>query len=42
MLEKQGQIHETFSCGLLHVDTPVLADQQIYTFISSVQTLDTI
>ena len=31
-----------FSYGLLYMDTPVLADQQISTFISSVQTLDAV
>ena len=30
----------TFSFGLLHMDTPVLADQQRLIHISSVQTLD--
>ena len=31
-----------FSYGLVHMDTPVLANQQKLTFISSVQTLDAI
>ena len=31
-----------FSCGLLHIHTPVLADLQKFKFISSVWTLDAI
>ena len=31
----------TFSCRLVHIDMPVLADKQKLTFISSVETLDT-
>ena len=30
----------TFSCGLLHMDTPVLANEQRLTFISAVRTKD--
>ena len=29
-----------FSCGLLHIDTSMLADQQKLTYISGVRTLD--
>ena len=32
----------TFSYGLLHMDTPLLADKQTFTFISSVLTLDAV
>ena len=33
-------MYTTLSYGLLYIDTPVLADQQILSFISFVQTLD--
>ena len=29
-------------CGLLHIDTPILADHQKLTYINSVQTLDAV
>ena len=44
MLGNAGEVRmnqcSTFSTGLLHVDAPVLSDQQKLTFINSVQTLN--
>ena len=33
---------KTFSCGFLHMDTRVLADQHRFAYLSSVQTLDAV
>ena len=40
--EVRMKLYVTYSYGLLHMDTPVLANQQKMTSISSVQTLDAI
>ena len=46
MLDTAGEVKTdslaTFSNGLLHIDTPILADKHELTFISFVQTLDAI
>ena len=41
MLEK-GELVVAFFYGLLHMDTPILAEQQVLTFIRSVWTQETI
>ena len=40
--EKNLFVSVRFSCGLPHMDTPVFADQQRFTFIRYMQTLDAI
>ena len=42
LLEKQGQTHVIFSYGPLHMDVPVLVDQQELIYKSSVQTQDVV
>ena len=42
LLEKYGQTLVTFSYGPLHMDEPVLANQQKLTYNSFVSTQDTV
>ena len=46
MLRTSGEVktnpNATSPCGLLHMDSPVLADQQKITYICSVRTLDAV
>ena len=46
MISTTGEVRvntlATFSCELLHMDTPMLADLQKFTFITFVRTVDAV